>query len=207
MTQPVLYRLFGDKDGLLVAVVDHVWEQYLSMKRAAVPSADPLRDLFDGWESHLDFALAQPHAYRLLFGSGLVGAPAAAAEALQILQSHLERLAVQGRLRVPPSDAAQLVMAANSGVALGLLLRPAQFPDRTISTTMRDTLYRSLLTDDAPDTTPDDATTVAATTLRSALLTAPADGTFTPGEAGLLDEWLSRLQARPVARPHSQEIS
>jgi AcrR family transcriptional regulator len=27
--QPVLYRLFGDKDGLLSATVDYVWDQYL----------------------------------------------------------------------------------------------------------------------------------------------------------------------------------
>lgn len=201
VTQPVLYRLFGDKDGLLVAVVDHVWEQYLSMKRAAVPSADPLRDLFDGWDSHLEFALTHPHAYRLLFGSGLTGAPEAAAEAMRILQSHLERLAAQGRLAVQPAAAARMVMAANSGLALGLLLRPTQFPDRATSTALRDTLYRGLLLESPPV----DATVVAATTLRSVLADDAARHTFTPGEAGLLDEWLSRVQAGTPSP--TQEIS
>ena len=69
VTQPVLYRLFGDKDGLLAAVADAAWEAYLSDKRAAEASADPLEDLRHGWDQHMAFALAHPHAYRLVFAS------------------------------------------------------------------------------------------------------------------------------------------
>jgi AcrR family transcriptional regulator len=31
---PVLYRLFGDKNGLLAAVVDNAFDRYLALKRA-----------------------------------------------------------------------------------------------------------------------------------------------------------------------------
>lgn len=194
VTQPVLYRLFGDKDGLLAAVVDHVWDQYLSVKRAAERTADPLEDLYAGWDSHVAFALKHPHAYRLLFGTTLSTTPEAGAEAMRLLRENLERLAAQGRLGVTPHEAARLVMAANSGVALALLLRPEAYPDTSVSTAMRDVLYRSLLVGSSGAT--ESAAFVAATTLRSALADTGTDGAFTPGESGLLQEWLERIQTR-----------
>ena len=43
---PVLYRLFGDKNGLLAAVVDYVFDRYLARKRAIPLSDDPVDDLY-----------------------------------------------------------------------------------------------------------------------------------------------------------------
>ncbi|HEY0188345.1 MAG TPA: TetR/AcrR family transcriptional regulator [Cellulomonas sp.] len=192
VSQPVLYRLFGDKDGLLAAVVDHVWAQYLGMKRAQERSDDPLVDLLGGWDSHTAFALEHPHAYRLLFGTSLSARASSAEEAMALLRENLERLAAQGRLAVTPEDAARMVLAANTGVSLALLLRGDQYPDLSISTRLRDTLYRSLLVD-APAPL-DGGTFVAATTLRSALATGAQVDLLTSGERGLLDEWLTRLQ-------------
>lgn len=189
VTQPVLYRLFGDKDGLLAAVVDTVWEDYLGTKRSAEKSADPLDDLRRGWDNHTAFALANPHAYRLLFGSSMTSRPEAAAEAMGLLRGVLVRLAEQGRLRLEPDQAAQIVMAANTGAALGLILHPELFPDPGVSTRTRDATVRAILTDAGATET--DAAATAATTLRARL--AQAD-TFTPGEAALLGEWLDRIQ-------------
>jgi len=184
VTQPVLYRLFGDKDGLLAAVADHVWEQYLSGKRAAEHSSDPLDDLRAGWDNHTAFALSHPHAYRLVFGSALAAEPAALAEAMRLLGSVTQRLAAAGRLRVSPEEAARVVMAANSGVALGMILRPGEFA-RTASDEVREATLRGILVDEAAA----DPLAVAVTTLRAGL---PA-AAFTAAEAGLLDEWLARL--------------
>jgi AcrR family transcriptional regulator len=192
VTQPVLYRLFGDKDGLLGATVDFVWDQYLSMKRATPRSADSLVDLRAGWDSHVAFALANPHAYRLLFGTSLATPPEAGAEAMRLLRVHLDRLAEQGRLRVAPDDAARLVMAANTGVALGMVLRPHEFPDPALSTMMRDLVHRAILAEDSGHADVGQAQLVAATTLRGA----PATGLFTTAEAQLLDEWLQRIQTQ-----------
>jgi AcrR family transcriptional regulator len=192
VTQPVLYRHFGDKDGLLAAVVDLVWEQYLATKRAAEPSADALDDLRAGWDAHTAFALAHPHAYRLLFGSRLASRPEAAGEALALLQGILERLAAEGRLRMPPAAAARIVMAANSGIALALILRPESNDDPGLSEATRDATLRGILVD-ATASTPDDAASAAATTLRAH---APASGAFTPAEAALFDEWLARIPTR-----------
>ncbi len=190
VTQPVLYRLFGDKDGLMAAVVDRVWDEYLSMKRAAEQSEDPLEDLRRGWDAHTAFALAHPHAYQLLFGTTLASRSEAAAEAMGLLEQLLVRLAEQGRLRVPPAEAAQIVMAANSGVALGLLLRPEAFPDLSISTLTREATYRSIVIGaEAPSS--EDALVAAATTLRAYLSEAAE---FSLAEASLLTEWLERIQ-------------
>lgn len=192
VTQPVLYRLFGDKDSLLAAVVDRVWDSYLTMKRAARESPDPLDDLRSGWDGHTAFALANPHAYRLLFGSALTARPEAGREAMDLLRGVLARLAAQGRLRVPLESAAQIVMAANTGVALGVLLHSELFGHAGVSATVRDATLRSIVDDDAP---PEDAAAVAATTLRTRLARTPsAPPGFTAGEAGLLDEWLRRIE-------------
>lgn len=194
-SQPVLYRLFGDKEGLLSAVVDYVWEQYLSMKRAAENSQDPLDDLYRGWDSHVAFALDNPHAYRLLFGTTLSVPAGAGMEAMRLLEFNLERLAAQGRLTVTPQDAARIVMAANTGIALSLLLRGQQYPDVDISTQMRDTVYSSLLSD-ARNNADDQASVVAATTIRSTLTQPATAELFTRPEAALLAEWLQRIQDR-----------
>lgn len=194
--QPALYRLFGDKDGLLAATVDHVWDEYLGMKRSAARSADPLEDLRAGWDSHTRFALAHPNAYRLLFGSGALAQAGSAAEAMRLLREVLDRLAAQGRLRLDPEAAAHIVMAANTGVALAMVLRPELYPDATVSTTLRDIVHDALVLDATHAAGAGDPDRVAATTLRSALPGTTGD-LFTDREAGLLDEWLARIQTRP----------
>jgi AcrR family transcriptional regulator len=194
--QPALYRLFGDKEGLLAATVDHVWDEYLGMKRSAERSADPLEDLRSGWDSHTRFAIAHPNAYRLLFGSAAVSQAESAGEAMRLLREVLERLAAQGRLRIDPEVAAQVVMTANTGVALALVLRPALYPDETLSTTLRDIVHGALVSDAAPGSESGGSDRIAATTLRSALPATSGD-LFTEREAGLLDEWLERIQSRP----------
>jgi AcrR family transcriptional regulator len=197
--QPVIYRLFGDKEGLLAATIDHVWDEYLGMKRAAEQSADPLQDLRTGWDSHTAFAIAHPNVYRLLFGSGAVDKAESADEAMRLLRVVLDRLAAQGRLRIAPEVAARVVMAANTGVALALILRPALYPDLALSTTMRDIVHGAMVTDAAPSADAGESDRVAAITLRNALPAMPGD-LFTDREAGLLDEWLERIQTQSPNR-------
>lgn len=190
--QPVLYRLFGDKDGLLAATIDHVWDQYLAGKRAAEKSEDPLHDLRAGWGSHTAFALANPNAYKLMFSPTLRSEPAAAAEAMRILREVLERLAAQGRLRVTPDEAARMVMAANTGVALALISRPALYPDVRLSVMVRDAIHGAILLDTPAGSQAGDARKAAATTLLSSLDELTPEP-FTPAESALLGQWLTQI--------------
>ncbi|MEV6642595.1 TetR/AcrR family transcriptional regulator [Amycolatopsis sp. NPDC051371] len=185
---PALYRQFGDKEGLLAAVVDRGFEKYLAGKRAAKPSGDPVRDLRDGWDNHVAFALDNPNHYRLMY-SGLSTPPGAAAEAHSLLLAVLERCAAAGRLKLPPPLAAQMVMAANAGVALSMITRPELYPDPGFSVRVRESVLAGVLAGAPPE--PDDVA-VTATTL-AAQLPETAPGDLTAAEVTLLREWLARL--------------
>src|ERR1700761_8829367 len=52
---PTIYRLFGDKGGLLDAVVEHGFASYLARKPAVDSEADPVAGLRAGWELHVGF--------------------------------------------------------------------------------------------------------------------------------------------------------
>ncbi len=185
---PALYRQFGDKEGLLSAVVDHGFERYLAGKRAAVPSADPVRDLRDGWDAHVAFALANPSYYRLMYSPTVSGTPAAAVEAHQLLLQVLERCAAAGRLGVSPEVAAQMVMSANTGVALVLITRRELYaPD--VSTRVRDAIHAAILVPTGDAVGHDDG---AASALGARLRRSPPDR-LTAAETDLLQEWLTRL--------------
>jgi len=188
---PMLYRLFGDKAGLLSAVVDYGFDRYLATKRAAAPSDDPVADLQSGWDTHVTFALAHPTVYRLMYSPSFSTVPSAAKEALRLLRDVLDRCAAAGRLRVNPGIAAQTIMSANVGVALSLVTQPDVYVDPDLSTRVRDAVHARLLTTDKPaSTTPDVATTALQL---SAQLRASPTTSLTSTELALLHEWLDRL--------------
>ncbi|MGW2835464.1 TetR/AcrR family transcriptional regulator [Streptomyces sp. NPDC001286] len=196
---PMLYRLFGDKAGLLAAVVDRGFEAYLASKRAARPSDDPVADLRSGWDNHMRFALEHPNHYRLMYSPELTVPPAAAREAHALLHGILERCAAAGRLTVPPALATQMIMSANVGAALSVLTRPEQYPDPGFSERLRDAVLDSVTRPpaDVPDGQEDHgdrAVPVAAATL-AARLRAARSPSFTPAESALLGQWLDKLSA------------
>src|SRR3954447_11080742 len=193
---PVHFRLFGDKAGLLRAVVDHGFDRYLATKRTAEPSADPVEDLRSGWDTHVAFALAHPAVYRLMYAPGLGAVPDAAGEALAILRDVLDRCAAAGRLRVPPDAAAQAIMAANVGVALSLVSQPQAYDDPRLSTRVRDAVHEQVLVLDAPPGTGAD---VAATALQLSAQLAATATRLSAAERALVGEWLGRLATGDAA--------
>ena len=70
VTAPTLYHHFGDKQGLLDAVVTDAFERYLARKRALRPTGDPATDIRRGWDAHVEFARANPALYRLMWPAG-----------------------------------------------------------------------------------------------------------------------------------------
>ncbi|MFD3412518.1 TetR/AcrR family transcriptional regulator [Streptomyces cyaneofuscatus] len=194
---PALYRHFGDKEGLLSAVVDHGFEHYLATKREREASADAVEDLRRGWDSHVEFAVRNPNLYRLMNSPAMRTPPAAALESHRILTRDLERAAAQGRIRVAPELAAQMVMSATVGVALMLVARPATFDDPGLSRRVRDAVHASILT---PDLDPDpgasareEAEVPSAAARLSALLRRAQGSGLSTAEAALMKEWLDRV--------------
>jgi AcrR family transcriptional regulator len=194
---PALYRHFGDKDGLLAAVVDYGFEQYLSTKRAAIPSENAVQDLRDGWDNHVAFALANPNYYKLMYSPLLTARPDAAAEAHRLLTEVVERAATSGRLMVPVATAAQMIMSANAGVALALLYRPELNTDPQLSVRVRESVLSACITSDQGEGAPPQARTLASTaTMLRAQLSASSSSTLSSTESALLGDWLIRLEVK-----------
>jgi AcrR family transcriptional regulator len=198
--QPVLYRQFGDKTGLLRALVDHGFERYLATKRAAAPSEDPVADLRRGWDTHVAFALEHPAVYRLMFSPSFDRVPDAAGEAMAILRDVLTRCAEAGRLAVDVELAAQMIMSANVGVALSLVTQPDRYAREGLSRAVRDAVHRDLLADGAPTaaSAASPRLSVAANQL-AALLAAEHEVPLTAAERALLDQWLATLAGARAA--------
>ncbi|WP_405396134.1 TetR/AcrR family transcriptional regulator [Streptomyces microflavus] len=190
---PALYRHFGDKEGLLSAVVDHGFERYLATKRERDETTDPVEDLRRGWDTHVEFAVRNPNLYRLMNSPAMRTPPAAALESHRILTRDLERAAARGRIRVAPELAAQMVMSANVGVALMLVARPATFDDAETSRWVRDAVYASILTPEAGPSAPEETEVPSAAARLSALLREAQGSGLSTAEAALMKEWLDRV--------------
>jgi AcrR family transcriptional regulator len=190
---PVLYRLFGDKNGLLVAVVDYVFERYLTRKRAQLVSDDPVDDLYTAWDNHVAFALKNPAVFRIAYAPSLMEVPGAVEEARQLLIKRFIRCAEAGRLNTTPDRAAQAFMAACLGVEMSLLSQPAAFDDPDLSHRVRDAVLRDLLVDPvgfAEDRQADRLKTVA---LQMTALIRETPAPLTAPEATLMLQWLDEI--------------
>lgn len=192
---PTIYRLFGDKDGLLDAVAEHELAAYVSGKAAEEDSGDPVDDLRAAWNVHIRFGLANPALSTFLADPERGARSPAAAAGRDVLRARVHRLAAAGRLRVPEPRAVDLIHAAGTGTVLTLLSKAAGQRDPELADAMFDAVVLTVLTDTpsasttGTDTTTD-GTVTAAVTLRAAV---PALPSLTPGERVLLAEWLDRV--------------
>ena len=189
---PTIYRLFGDKDGLLEAVAEHVMATYVRAKSAAVESAsavdlDPVADLRAGWDHHVAFGLANPALFALLHDPDRAATSPAAAAGLDVLRSRVHRVAAAGRLRVGERRAVELLHAAGTGVVLTLLAVAPRERDLDLADAMWAAASRSVLTDGAAAT--DGGATAITVFLRTVLPELPA---LTDAERALMAEWLDR---------------
>ncbi len=184
---PAIYRLFGDKDGLLDAVAEHVFAAYVAGKALAQESGDPVADLRAGWDMHVGFGLAHAALFGLLTDPGRSTRSPAAAAGLEVLRARVRRVAATGRLRVAERRAVELIHAAGAGAGLTLLSMPPQDRDPGLADAMYDAVMQSILTD-APALA-GDSTTAAAVAFRTAVPELPG---LTGAERALLSEWLDR---------------
>ncbi|SDG05687.1 transcriptional regulator, TetR family [Lentzea fradiae] len=198
--QPTIFRLFGDKDGLLEAVAEHVMAGYVAEKggRAAGEDGDPVADLRAAWQAHLDFSLANPDVFTLLAGPGQ--GSAAAAAGVEVLRARVARVAAAGLLGVPVERAVDMIRAAGSGAVLTMLARPAGERDSRLADSLLDAVLGAILTS-AP-APPVSEPVALVTAFRTALPGLPA---LSEAERSLLSEWLSRttaeLESRETGRP------
>lgn len=184
---PTIYRLFGDKDGLLDAVAEHVVTAYVAGKALVEDSGDPVEDLRAGWDMHVGFGLANAALFGLLTDPSRGTRSPAATAGLEVLRARVRRVAATGRLRVPERRAVELIHAAGTGAVLTLLAMPPEHRDLDLAGAMYDAVTQSILTD-AP-ALPEDSTTAAAVAFRTVV---PRLAMLTDAERELLFEWLDR---------------
>ncbi len=192
---PTIYRLFGDKDGLLEAVTEHVMAAFVSAKTAKEAAAvaadsDPVADLRTSWVAQIDFGLANPAVFRLLSDPSRVERSPAAQSGQRVLESRVHRVAAAGRLRVGEQRAVGLIQSAGVGVIQVLLSTPPAQRDLSLADDLYAAVLAQILTD-APART-DDGSTATVVAFRAL---APNLRALTAAERELLAEWLDRVVA------------
>ncbi|MGW3617657.1 TetR/AcrR family transcriptional regulator [Micromonospora arida] len=189
---PTIYRLFGDKDGLIDAVAEHVMATYVSRKSVAA-DGDPVADLRAGWRAHVEFGLTNPELYALIAIRGS-GAPSAATIAgLDVLRRRVRRLAAAGLLRVDEERALMMIHSAGNGTILTLLGMPPGQRDLGLGEAMLDAVLTSILA--TTPVTPDTTANAVAVTFATVL---PDLAGLTDAERALMAEWLHRSLTHPT---------
>ncbi|NYI04823.1 TetR/AcrR family transcriptional regulator [Allostreptomyces psammosilenae] len=204
---PTLYHHFGDKRGLLNAVVAYGFERYLADKRAMARTGDPVEDMRRGWDLHVGFGLSHPTFYALMYGPQPSGRRSAAAEESYVLLLDMVRTAARaGRLRVPVEEAAGMVFAAGIGVTFTLLGTP-EASHGDLSERTREAVLAAVTTGGEGRTGPEEPSAEGAAlsapmaravvALQASLDPGDPPGGFSGAEVALLREWLGRLAHGP----------
>jgi AcrR family transcriptional regulator len=204
---PTIYRLFGDMRSLMNAVVSYEFEVYLESKHAQTQNEDPVEAIRQGWDSHVEFGLANPALYTLMYSEARPGGEfTAAVKAMQMLCELVKRIAEAGRLQLGVEQSAQMLHAACRGVTFSLLEMQPEARDLTLSTLVREAILSAITlpTDNSMVATPPQRAQDSQSRIisRAVALKAvlPELIMLTPGERSLLIEWLDRLsQPHPLA--------
>jgi AcrR family transcriptional regulator len=184
---PTIYRLFGDKDGLLEAVAEYAVNSYMAEKaRAAAATDDPVADLRAGWEVNVGFGLANPALYVLLTDPSRAHSPAISV-GVENLRTRIRRVAEAGRLRVSERRALELILAAGVGAVLTLLGSAPEDRDPVLADAMYDAVVQTILTD-APALA-EETPAAAAVALKAFV---PKLEMLSDAERALLTDWLDR---------------
>lgn len=190
---PTIYRLLGDKDGLLEAVTEHVMATYVTAKTEVADAAsandvDAVEDLRAGWQTYVDFGLANPTLFALLSDPTRRLSSPAARSGQYVLETRIHRVALTGRLLVSESRAVDLVHASGAGAVLTLLSTPSERRDLGLAQDLLNAVLRQILLDDpAP---PAHTHLGSAVALRANITQLDV---LHDAERQLLAEWLDRV--------------
>lgn len=146
VTAPTLYHHFGDRRGLLDAVVETAFALYWASKDAVTVTGDPAVDARQGWDAHVGFALADPKIHPLLFpGDG--ERPAPAARVTRHVRDAFDRLAETGGLRPGMTGelATRVTLAGLRGVTAAIVAEPNRPDNTTLSRIVRDAVTDAVL--------------------------------------------------------------
>lgn len=149
VTAPTLYHHYGSIDGLLSAAMAEAFAQFLESKKAAIPSADPVMALREGWNDYVRFVAFRPRLYAAMMSRVLDGAEIPAAEeAFALLIARIEAVAAERRLAPTVEVAADLMWASANAASLLYVtagLRKVAPPTSVVLEQIREGALRSIL--------------------------------------------------------------
>jgi AcrR family transcriptional regulator len=195
MQPPAIYRLFGDKEGLLEAVAEHGYAQFLESKRAHLDAdpEDPVEELRRGWDLVVEFGVSRPELFAVMNRATGRGSDAAHRAGLEILRGRVRRLAAGGWLRVDEELAAQIIQATGQGAVTTWHSTPAERRNPALLTVLRESMVAAITRAEPTISAAESGPAAAARALRAAL---PDDAdVLSDAEQRLLREWLTRLAA------------
>ncbi|TWV33474.1 TetR/AcrR family transcriptional regulator [Streptomyces misionensis] len=195
MQPPAIYRLFGDKEGLLEAVAEQGYAQFLEQKRAQLDPApqDPVEELRRGWDMVVEFGVSRPELFAVMSRASGRGSDAAHRAGLEILHGRVRRLAAGGWLRVDEELAAQIIRATGQGAVTTWHSTPADRRDPALLTVLRESMIAAVTRTEPLVPAAESGPAAAARALRAAL--PDGAGVLSEAEQRLLREWLTRLAA------------
>ncbi|MBE7158150.1 MAG: TetR/AcrR family transcriptional regulator [Rhodospirillales bacterium] len=184
---PAIYRLFGDKDGLMNAVAEEVFKGYVASKSPSDPAGDVVQQLREGFDHYLEFGLAHPAVF--IFINALHGStPSSVMEAALVgLRERVRLIARAGRLKVSEERAVSLIHVVSTGTVMILRSTPPEQRAGLAEAAREGVL--SLVLNEKPSRI-NHAPSGLASALRTHL---PSLAQLTPGERLLMDELLQRI--------------
>ncbi|WP_422391923.1 TetR/AcrR family transcriptional regulator [Arthrobacter sp. N1] len=184
---PTIYRLFGDKDGLLDAIAEHVMAVHVAGKAAhADGHQDPVEALRSGWRMQMDFGLSNPELIRLM--NARPGTSPAIETGIEVLQGRIHALATAGLLQVSERRALEMIHAAGTGAVQALLETPPERRDPGLA----DALFEAVLNQiTRPRRAVDETGSNTSITVNFATLVPQLPG-LSAAERSLMVEWLNR---------------
>jgi len=143
VTAPTVYHHYGDKDGLVAAVVDACFAEFDRALGDGPMPTDPVEALAWAFERYVAYGTAHPAHYRLLFQRRRARPTPSAIASYARLEHLVGSIEAAGRLRVPVADAAPAFWAAVHGVTTLVI---AGFISKTAPAVqhVRDALTRQL---------------------------------------------------------------
>jgi len=105
VTPPTIYHHFGDKRALVDRVVDDCFAEFDAALALRTPPADPVEALRWAFDRYVEYGLAHPTHYRVLFQREAPRRTPAGVASYERLRRMVAAVAAMGRL-VPPLDAA-----------------------------------------------------------------------------------------------------
>lgn len=190
---PAIYRLFGDKDGLLRAVAEHAMASFVAAKASKLQATttievDPVEDLRRAWNDQVEFGLSNPALFGLLSDPGRALDSPATRLGREVLEERVHRIALAGRLRVPQNRAVGLTQASGIGVVTTILSTAPERRDPGLVDAALESLLAQILND--PPAGADQGHLATVVAFRAV---APDLDQLTRAERRLLIEWLDRL--------------